>query len=266
MGPYAVKQPYFTAFQPRIKAPTSFFRVYVLPRELVGVWAGDGKDGRGLNELDAKPLVKVRDDHPSSFSLNATEILSAQLRHSGFWRRVIYSGINQVARLRLKSVRGPATSLAFSAHYDAWTAMTLLSTVLGSKLAIEMEEPCTEPAFPFSGKTLLFYTQSHGNQVEFLDFGGRCYLWYPGNRSVVPGYWRINEGVIFFRYGLNTYNPVTGVLGGRWEPAQIDFWSLNIVDAQPGDVCSLATGSVPHVLRRHPGFRTVHEARLGDQC
>jgi hypothetical protein len=100
-------------------------------------------------------------------------------------------------------------------------------------------------SFEFSGKTLLFYDLAHGNQLEFLDPDGKCYLWYPGNPGVVVGHWRLDGEYILFQYGSNTYNPVTDTQGGRWEPTPLEVWTANIVDAQPDDVFGLAL--IPNV-------------------
>ena len=97
------------------------------------------------------------------------------------------------------------------------------------KLDAEWEKRYPRAAFRYCGETLLFYEHSHGNQIEFLDPNGYCYLWYPGNSIILVGRWRANEKCIFFQYGINTFNPVTGVLGGHWEMCPIDAWSVSIV-------------------------------------
>jgi hypothetical protein len=113
---------------------------------------------------------------------------------------------------------------------------------------------------------VLFYDPSHGNQLEYYAPNGRCYLWYPGNRGVVAGEWRAEGEYICFRYGANTYNPVTGEHGGEWERTLLERWGTNIVDAAAGDVCGLATGRLPYNLPRHPGFESVHDAKNGAQA
>jgi hypothetical protein len=113
-------------------------------------------------------------------------------------------------------------------------------------------------AFDYCGKTLHFYEDSHGNQVEYLDPAGRCYLWYPGNRVVVVGQWRCDESRVYFRYGYNTYNPVTGVIGGRWEPCTIALWSASIIEAVPGDILGLEY-RLPFVLEPRPAIRSIRD-------
>jgi len=113
-------------------------------------------------------------------------------------------------------------------------------------------------AFEYCGKTLHFYEDSHGNQVEYFDPAGRCYLWYPGNPVVLVGQWRCDESHIYFRYGYNTYNPVTGLIGGRWEPCPLALWSTSIVEAVPGDILGLER-RLPFVLKPRPAIRSIRD-------
>ena len=113
-------------------------------------------------------------------------------------------------------------------------------------------------AFEYCGKTLHFYEESHGNQIEFLDPAGRCYLWYPGNQVVLVGQWRCDESLIYFQYGYNTYNPITGIVGGRWEPCPIGLWSVSIVEDYPGDVLELKR-RLPFVLKPRPAIRSISD-------
>ena len=100
-----------------------------------------------------------------------------------------------------------------------------------------------------SDATAVHYDTGHGTQVEYMSADGLAYLWYPGNRSIVPGEWHVRIGprplgpgpesrnaigpyavfeqdptqpvestlYICFRYGPDTYNPVTRMRGGNWE-------------------------------------------------
>jgi hypothetical protein len=128
------------------------------------------------------------------------------------------------------------------------------------KLDAEWEERHPRSAFKYCGRTLLFYENSHGNQVEYLDVDGYCYLWYPGNSRVLVGRWRSDGVFIYFRYGTNTHNPVTGVIGGRWEPCPIAYWSTSIVEHVPGDALDIKK-RMPFVLRDHPPIRSIGELR-----
>lgn len=113
-------------------------------------------------------------------------------------------------------------------------------------------------AFEYCGKTLHFYDGSHGNQIEYLAPDGRCYLWYPGNRVIVVGEWRCDESLVYFRYGSDTYNAVTGVIGGDWEPCPIARWSVSIVEAVAGDIFGLEH-RLPFVLEARPAIRSMRE-------
>ncbi len=119
------------------------------------------------------------------------------------------------------------------------------------KLDAEWEERYPRSKFAYCGRTVIFYEPSHGNQVEYLDSDGYCYLWYPENTRIVVGRWRSDDSYIYFRYGFNTFNPVTGIVGGRWEPCPIDGWSTAIVEDFPNDPLGI-TKRIPFVLMRHP--------------
>ncbi|MFT3765155.1 MAG: hypothetical protein QM820_06515 [Minicystis sp.] len=118
------------------------------------------------------------------------------------------------------------------------------------------------PTFRFHGKTVLFYDTSHGNQVEYYGEGGRCYLWYPGNRVVLAGEWRVDEEFLYFRYGKNTYNPVTGQRGGGWERARLRGYGANVVEAVEGDPLNLADRGLPYRLLPHPPLQSIAEAKV----
>lgn len=128
------------------------------------------------------------------------------------------------------------------------------------KLDVQWEERHPRSDFKYCGRTLLFYEGSHGNQVEYLDSDGYCYLWYPGNSCILVGRWRSDGAFIYFQYGTNTYNPVLGVRGGQWEPCPISFWSISIVEDVPGDALNIKK-RMPFVLRDHPPIRSIGELR-----
>jgi hypothetical protein len=107
------------------------------------------------------------------------------------------------------------------------------------------------------GKTVLFFDEAHGNQVEFYDQDGHCFLWYPGNRKAVPGRWVVNGPDICFQYGKNTYNPVTGAKGDDWSCSPIYKWKERVVDTVVGDTFSLSTTGVPYRLPAKPQFESV---------
>jgi hypothetical protein len=111
-----------------------------------------------------------------------------------------------------------------------------------------------------SGKTVLMYDASHGNQVEFYDKDGNCFLWYPGNTVPVRGRWEARGDQICFQYGPNTYNPVTRERGGHWDCAPVATWSVHVVDTVPGDVFGLST-KLPAKLPAQPKFDSVAQLK-----
>lgn len=94
--------------------------------------------------------------------------------------------------------------------------------------------------------------EQHGTQVEYHSTDGRSYLWYPGNRSVVQGQWRV-ESVpggtrLCYLYGPNTYNPVLGTRGGNWECRRGGEAMLSQDVALKSDPFGLESGRIPFVI------------------
>lgn len=102
-----------------------------------------------------------------------------------------------------------------------------------------------------SDVTVMSYGRSHGTQVEYLGSNGMSYLWYPGNRVVLPAPWKYQKNQICYLYGTNTYNPVTKQPGGSWECQPIATSKQTTVETAKGDVFGLAQRkTVPFVLPR----------------
>ena len=122
-------------------------------------------------------------------------------------------------------------------------------------------------------KTVRHYSPQHGTQVEYHSADGRAFLWYPGNPMILRGQWRVEEvpnvpklwevppgsgniveRTLFqpcYRYGANTYNPVTRNHGDKWE---CSGFFTGFGEARGGDLFGLARGgAVPFVLgkQRH---------------
>ena len=110
-----------------------------------------------------------------------------------------------------------------------------------------------------AGKTVLYYNDAHGNQIEYMAPDGRSYLWYPGNFDVVVGQWRFvpANGIMCFKYGANTYNPVTKQSGGNWDCRYVGVWSEDIVDIQEGNVFRLQDGDAPFRLPAKPKYYSI---------
>lgn len=246
--------------QARFGIARRFFRLTIASRELVFVAAGGTWSTRKrIKQLDAKPFDEQRADHPDSFTLLVDDIESARLVRPSFWSRFLYH-FNPVALLVVQPVAGQQLMQALPTGCDALAAATALRKTLGPRFSVETDVPTGYPSFECNGQTVLMYDPAHGNQIEFLDLDGRCYLWYPGNMSLVTGRWRIDDEDILFRYGWETYNPVTSTRGGGWEPVPLDDWVEGIVDMHPGDVCRLASLGIPGILRAQPPFDSLLEA------
>jgi len=114
----------------------------------------------------------------------------------------------------------------------------------------------------FVCQTRMSFGPGHGTQVSYMHPDGAIFLWYPGNAVIVPGKWQIvprtttaqpaeESASICFQYGSNTYNPVTGQFGGKWECRPADVFDRSTVDRAEGDVFALATRTaVPFRLAR----------------
>ena len=94
-------------------------------------------------------------------------------------------------------------------------------------------------AAPLADHTQQSFMPGHGQQIEYLAADGTTWLWYPGNTKIVPGDWKVEQGDICFRYGRNTYNPVTRRRGGDWDCAPLKLYQQSIVKSVKGDLFGL---------------------------
>ena len=94
-------------------------------------------------------------------------------------------------------------------------------------------------AASLANTTIMTWDPGHGTQVEYYDGAGHSWLWYPGNRVVLPGQYKLQGDDICFAYGGNTYNPVTGQRGGGWECQNLKVEQQFTVDRSKGDVFHL---------------------------
>ena len=159
---------YLTVIQPRVWTENRHYRLYVLPQELVFVWAGNAADisrvimmaQGGLvggllaaathprrknvtraEELESKPLDELRGDHKHNFVLHADELSSARLVKAGFWFKVNFSTVRQSGLLRVKPHQGKELTFAICKKDDVRTAAACLPPVLGPKLSVEIALP-----------------------------------------------------------------------------------------------------------------------------
>jgi hypothetical protein len=94
------------------------------------------------------------------------------------------------------------------------------------------------------GKTYRTWSPQHGSQIEYIGPRGLWgFLWYPGNRVVVPSRWepRMVDGVptVCQLWPARSYNPATGKVGG-WECVPERIWAAKIVEVARGDIFGLA--------------------------
>lgn len=109
-------------------------------------------------------------------------------------------------------------------------------------------------ALEFGGWTTMFYERGHGTQIEYLAPNGKSYLWYPGNNVVLMAPWQKKPKQICYLYGTNTYNPVTGSRGGKWQCTSLSTYTGMVAEQAKGDVFGLVEAArkntVPFVLRK----------------
>lgn len=105
--------------------------------------------------------------------------------------------------------------------------------------------------YPRAGYTYLSFNRLHGFQVEYFGNDQSKYLWYPGNRKVLPGAWKVEGKKVCYLYGTSTYNPVTQSSGARWQCTLRDTAGKGVVSSIKGDAFKLSSSeSVPYVLQK----------------
>ena len=85
------------------------------------------------------------------------------------------------------------------------------------------------------GSTNMTFDPGHGTQVEYLAADGGAHLWYPGNSVILHGQWKKQGTGYCFKYGPNTYNPVTHVYGDKWECEPNGVYTSGLVEQAKGD-------------------------------
>jgi hypothetical protein len=106
-------------------------------------------------------------------------------------------------------------------------------------------------------RTRMVYGPGHGTQISYSKPDGTTYLWYPGNQIVLRGEWMTKEVTgplrgreqtvvsLCYKYGANTYNPVTGATGGDWTCLPAGIWLKDVVETRSGDVFGLSRSATP---------------------
>lgn len=97
----------------------------------------------------------------------------------------------------------------------------------------------------FSGNTLNYYARGHGTQVEYMAPNGYSYLWYPKNKAIVPGKWKVElmygRVHICYKYPSNSYNALTLQWGGKWHCDDADRSLDDNLERIKGDPFGLRT-------------------------
>ncbi|EEA96486.1 hypothetical protein [Pseudovibrio sp. JE062] len=107
------------------------------------------------------------------------------------------------------------------------------------------------PEYPRAGRTYLSFNRLHGFQVEYFGANKTNFLWYPGNKVVLPGRWKVDGQFVCYQYGSNTYNPVTNKRGGKWSCSPREFSAKGVVASLKGDPYGLSRSKkAPYVLQK----------------
>jgi hypothetical protein len=124
-------------------------------------------------------------------------------------------------------------------------------------------------------RTKTSWSPQYGFQVTYTAANGRSYLWFPGNKQILAGEWRVevadgwDAGVvrvkvgddigtrnidsarICFRYGANTRDAVSGRPGGRFSCESYSYFKRVNRENRKGDIFRLASRShAPFVLAK----------------
>jgi len=143
---------------------------------------------------------------------------------------------------------------------------------LGKTLTLNQDEFLTYMQNKQSNKTIREIQGRHGWLAEYSTQDGRVYMWYPGNKKVMPGFWKVEKVLvkinakefhsvhICFQYPTG-YNYVENKPGKNW-----DCWPASRSLAFPekrrdtngraekeGDVFNLQSGNIPFVLKKIKG-------------
>jgi hypothetical protein len=155
--------------------------------------------------------------------------------------------------------RWPSVTTLLIVVAAGWAALgTAYSQSASTVWKVPKKPMTTSEAREFlSCKTRMSFMQGHGTQVSFTAPDGKVFLWYPGNKVVLSGQWEVRSRAISsrstlsiyaeicFRYGANTFNPVTGAAGNTWECMPADLLAGLTTDSSDGDLFNLHQRPVP---------------------
>lgn len=126
------------------------------------------------------------------------------------------------------------------------------------------------PDYPQANRTYLSFSGAHGFQVTYLAAGGASHLWYPGNQQALKGAYKRDtiggRDAMCWRYGAQTYNPVTKQGGGKFACQSMELTRKTVVAQLRGDPFGLATGKLPYRLARCTAPREFSFDRARFSC
>jgi len=101
-----------------------------------------------------------------------------------------------------------------------------------------------------ANQTHVIYQPGYTVYVEYTGDDGTVLMWFPGNRNVVHGIWKIvdRDGTSKACYHyLNSHNAVTGEFESTEciDPAQT-MAAMGVLASRTGDIYNLRSGNIPY--------------------
>ncbi|MEM9798611.1 MAG: hypothetical protein AAF919_19145 [Pseudomonadota bacterium] len=131
----------------------------------------------------------------------------------------------------------------------------------------DLDDPAALRA-AIAGRTFVSFSQGHGTFVEYFAPDGLAVLWHPEDTRPNSGQWRVEmdrrdgtSSVVCLFFGNGSFNPATGVGGGRTCITGVRF-QAGQRDVLEGDPFDLSSGNVPFVMRKGRDY-SVSELRRG---
>jgi hypothetical protein len=160
----AQQPPFFHGLVPFAWKPNRFYRVYVLPGELVFVYLGSGgelasalgvqfgvigaeiaadrtrkKIVERLQQLEGLSIDELVAEHKHSFRASTAELAGICLDPRSFWLALVYSQPTHVGLLRFTHRDQGKIRLCMASVDDMQTAMRVLPPALGDHVAVKVE-------------------------------------------------------------------------------------------------------------------------------
>ncbi len=140
-----------------------------------------------------------------------------------------------------------------------------IADILSMTFERDQKVPASQLKNFISNKTIITYNRNFSTQIEFHSADGRTFLWFPGNQRIVRGLWKVQISVqsspfsskkysvanLCYKYGPNTYNPVTKKSGGQWKCLNPGVVFKTKTAKRSGDTFGLlGRTKVPFILQR----------------